>query len=128
MTEKEQDIIIAFANLLVDSMADLFDNSQIEEIIGKKGLFWKKEKTPFPAGFTPEIFKGVINRIVDVLFKSFGFDFIESRLDHIYTELKKSYSADAVTHTIMPYIPEGYLEKHRIPYLSREELEVRVLE
>ncbi len=140
MSEKEQDIVTAFANLLVDSMADLFNNSRIEEIVGnsevrdlfsqiaKKGFFGKKIKTPFPPAFTADIFKDAVKRITDVLFKSFGFDFAESRLEHIYRELEKLYSPDFIGHVIMPFIPEDYLEKYRISYLSKEELEVRVLE
>ena len=140
MTEKEQEIIFKFANLLIRSLSDLFDASRIEEIVGdrpikeiflqveKKGFFAKKTGSVFPASFAPDLFKDVVKRIIDVLSKSFGFDFTENRLEAIYTELEKLYSVALVGPTIISYIPEGYLERYRIGYLSKEELEARVLQ
>lgn len=140
MDEKEQDITITFANLLMHNVADFFDVSHIEKIIDdspikdlfvktdKRGFFWKKKTSVLPASFTPALFQDAIKKIIEVLSKSFGFDFTEARLETIYTELEKLYSVDLVGRVITPYIPEGYLERYRIAYLSKEELEVKVLQ
>ncbi|OGI68674.1 hypothetical protein A3A05_03240 [Candidatus Nomurabacteria bacterium RIFCSPLOWO2_01_FULL_41_12] len=139
MDEKEQDIIITFATLLMHSVADVFDISRIREIIGdnpvkeifleteKKGFFGKKMAKTLPPSFIPALFSDAVKKIIDILSKSFGFDFTESHLEQIYLELEKQYSVDFTGRIIMPYIPESFLERRRIGYLSKEELEVRVL-
>ncbi len=139
MDNKEQDIIITFANLLIGSLADFFNSSRIQEIIGEnsvteiflpstqKGFFGKKIINNFPLSFSSALFKDTVTKILNVLFESFGFDFTELRLEQIYIELKKQYSTDLVGRIIIPFIPEGYLERYRINYLSKEELEREVL-
>lgn len=140
MNEKEQSIIRTFAHLLMTSVSNFFDISQIEEIVGDspiKTLFFQVKKkrffggtieVPFPEPFVEEDLKVAVKKIVDVLFKSFGFDFTESHLEQIYMELERLYSVGFVGQMITPYIPDGYLEQHRIQYLSKEELEVQVLQ
>lgn len=140
MNEKEQSIIRTFAHLLMANVTNFFDISQIEQIVGdspvKKLFFQIKKKRffggtieePFPEPFAEEEFKVVVKKIVDVLFKSFGFDFTESSLEKIYMELERLYSVGFVGQMITPFIPEGYLEQHRIQYLSKEELEAQVLQ
>src|SRR3989338_7096631 len=139
MNEEEQSAIITFANLLIRSVSDFFSASKITEIIGdnpvkeiffnadKKEFFEKKRVSTFPLFFNSVLFQDAVARIIDVLSKSSGFHFTESRLEIIYTELGKLYSVEIINRIIMPYIPEGYLEQHRVAYLSKEELEVRVL-
>jgi signal transduction histidine kinase len=140
MDEKEKEVITTFANLLVRSVADFFNISQIEEIVGdstvkgiffpakKRGFFGKKVVNVFPPLFTDVLFKDAVAKIVDVLFKSFGFEFTESHLEVIYKEMEKLYSFERVGKIVTHYIPDGYLERYRIAYLSKEELEARVLE
>ncbi|MES3031761.1 MAG: HAMP domain-containing sensor histidine kinase [Patescibacteria group bacterium] len=140
MNEKEQDILIAFASLLIRSLSDVFNPAQIEGIVGggpikeiffpatKEIFFWRKKARTFSASFAPDLFKDAVQRIVEALSKSFGSNVAESHLEVIYRELEKRYSVGLVGRMIMPYIPEGYLERHRISYLSKEELETRVFQ
>src|SRR3989344_3372640 len=106
MDEKEQDIIITFATLLMHSVADVFDISRIREIIGdnpvkeifleteKKGFFGKKMAKTLPPSFIPALFSDAVKKIIDILSKSFGFDFTESHLGQLYLELEKRYSVN----------------------------------
>ncbi len=134
MDEKRQAIITEFSALLAQSAADLLGIDQIKSIIGEgpsQAIFFSREKKWFkntPAIFDePAVAKGV-GLIVGALSGAFGANLIEERLEHLYTELEKRYASDTVGQALMPLIPEGFLEKHRIQYLSKEELEVRVLE
>lgn len=140
MNKEEQSIITEFAELLIGSLADLFNVSQVEQIIGEttvkglffpdkqKGFFGSKTTRIFPNPFNPEDFKSAIKRISDFLFKSFGFDFTESRLEQTYIKLEKLYSVKFAGLAIIPFIPTEYLERYRLAFLSKEELEIRVLE
>lgn len=140
MNTKEQDIITTFADLLMRSMSGFFDISRIKEIIGadpageiflkvgKKGFFGGKMSNTFPPSFNAIFFQDTVKKIVNVFFKSFGFDFTESYLKAIYIELEKIYSVELVGKVIIPCIPEGYLEQYRVAYLSKEELEIQVLQ
>ncbi len=140
MKQEERAIISKFAELLIGDVSNLFNATQVSEIVGdspgkeiffqnkKKGFFGKSKQDPFPTSFSPQFFKLAVGRIIDVLSKSLGFEFTESHLEKIYSQLKKMYSVELVGRVITPYIPEGYLEGYRIAYLSKEELEVRVLQ
>lgn len=140
MNEKEQSLIRTFAVLLVASVTNFFDLSRVEEIIGessvkelfipakKRGFFGKKVEAVFPDPFDTAEFEAVVQRVVSVLFDSFGFEFTEAHLEQIYGDLEKLYSVGLVGQIITPFIPAGYLERHRIAYLSKEELEEQVLQ
>ena len=142
MDEKQHALITEFARLLVQSTADFFSVEQIEKIIGDspvRGIFFSTEKKGFfgrgkkaseavlRAGDEESVRKNVAD-IVNALARGFGTSIAESRLEYIYTELEKRYSIGLVGNTIMPFIPADFLENHRIQYLSKEELEVQVLE
>lgn len=139
MNDEEQSLIRTFAGLLVASVTNFFDVSRVEEIIGdssvkelfiqakKHGFFGRKIESVFPDPFIAAEFELVVQKVVAVLFDSFGFEFTEAHLEQIYGDLEKLYSIGLVGQIITPFIPSGYLERHRIAYLSKEELEGQVL-
>lgn len=72
--------------------------------------------------------KKMISHFTERMIKNFGYDFSENALRRIYGDLKNKYRDDPYIREILDIIPEGFLEEEKVGYLSKEELEKRVLE
>ncbi len=72
--------------------------------------------------------KEKISLIVKILLENLGYTVTENLLQDIYTRLEKKYSPVSVSEAVMPLIPENFLAKYRLKFLSKEELEKRDLE
>ncbi|MCP6719530.1 MAG: hypothetical protein KJI71_04910 [Patescibacteria group bacterium] len=74
--------------------------------------------------------KNNVGRLVFIfsgkLSESFGPDLIEDLFQDIYKKLSKKYRKDV--SVIIDLIPAQFLEQERVKYLSKEELEQRVLD
>src|SRR3989344_5560780 len=69
-----------------------------------------------------------IKTLINEFERTLGAELTENWLEDIYTKLEKKYSPSLVNQVILPLIPPNFLEKYRLQYLSKEELEARVLE
>src|SRR3989344_4402865 len=69
-----------------------------------------------------------IKTLINEFERSLGAELAENWLEDIYTKLEKKYSPSLVNQVVLPLIPPNFLEKYRLQYLSKEELEARVLE
>ncbi len=142
MDEKALTILSDFAEELAHTAEEILGLTRVREVLGdttaqavflgveKRGLLGRKiVRSPLSEERfnKPEFLKN-ISALLTTLSTNFGFTLTESRLEYIYGELQKKYSVDTVGHTLMPFIPEGFLEKHRIEYLTKGELEERVIE
>ena len=72
--------------------------------------------------------KNKIFLVVKILSENLGYAVTESLLQDIYTRLEKKYSPVIASEVVMPLIPENFLAKYRLKFLSKEELEKRDLE
>ncbi|MCH7883011.1 HAMP domain-containing histidine kinase [Patescibacteria group bacterium] len=72
--------------------------------------------------------KKTISYFAERMVKNFGYDFSENALRRIYGNLKNKYRDEIYIREILDIIPEGFLEKEKVGYLSKGELEKRVLE
>jgi len=69
-----------------------------------------------------------LTHILDVLSTNFGAELIENHLEEIYARTERQFSPELANQFVMPLIPASRLEKYRIQFLSKEQLEKRVLE
>lgn len=63
----------------------------------------------------------------DHLARDFGYEFTDNMFRSVHAALTEKRGADW-SEELMRLIPEGFLERERVRYLSKEELEKRVLE
>lgn len=76
----------------------------------------------------PEFFKRLIATLVARMAKDFGYDFSERTLRYLYTAQLQKSRKGMHTMELLEVIPEGFLEREKIQYLSKEELEEKVLQ
>lgn len=76
----------------------------------------------------PEFFKRLIAVLITRMVKDFGYDFSERTLQHLYTTQLQKSGRGVRAMEILEVIPEGFLEREKIQYLSKEELEEKVLQ
>ncbi|MDO8575974.1 MAG: HAMP domain-containing sensor histidine kinase [bacterium] len=134
MNEERRPVIIRFITLLAEGTTDLLGTRDIGGIvpgISVRRGFLGIGKDTVEASFNTDDEKGLkktIADLIEVLSGGFGDAFAEDRLEDIYTKLEKDYSPSLVNQVVVPLIPPNFLEKYRLQYLSKEELEARVLE
>ena len=134
MNEEHRPVITRFITLLAEGAIDLLGTRDIGGIvpgISVRHGFLGIGKDTVEASLDTEDEEGLKKKIADliqILSGGFGFSFAEDRLEDIYTKLEKNYSPSLVNQVILPLIPQNFLEKYRLQYLSKEELEARVLD
>lgn len=130
----EQRTIVDFATFLVDSASGLVGKDEIRKVIGTEpghsGLFgFGPDKAALALAAEPkdELMRKVAS-LADMLSNAFGAALVERNLEDIYTRIEKKYSPVLANQLVLPLIPAGFLEKYRLNYLSKKELEALVLE
>ncbi len=129
-----------FAEALAKTAKDFFGDSQVNNIVGQsvtgklflgtaKHGFWRKRvgKPIFPAGFDVVAYKKAVDALVEIFYEAFGLDFTNIKLDEIYISLERRFDHELVRSVLLSYLPVRFLEKRRVQYLSKEELEKQVL-
>jgi len=130
---KNDKLLADFLTLLVENAGDFLGTKEIAGVLGsitpERGFFGAKKKFGNAISSLPvdEIAKRV-KALTDLLASSFGLNVIAERVEGIYITLEKKYSRTTVSRIIMPLIPSDFLEKYRLQYLTKEELEALVLE
>lgn len=66
--------------------------------------------------------------VVGRLVRNFGYAFSENSLESVYNNFKNRYGETSEVLEILGFLPEGSLEKEKIKYLTKSELEQKVLE
>ncbi len=128
-----QTIIADFFTSLIE-MASFFVGvekvGKMVDIPVREGFFGSGKKALAEAfvGLDVQTVAGKIDHLLDTLSKDFGAELVENRLEEIYARIERINSPELANKVIMPIIPSKRLEKYRIQFLSKEELEKRVLE
>ncbi|HVB20262.1 MAG TPA: HAMP domain-containing sensor histidine kinase [Candidatus Paceibacterota bacterium] len=126
-------IRVDFAALLIAHVVDLLGPSEVQKIVGAKlgrgFLGFGSDKAAL--ALTEEGEEELQNKIAELIaliMNAFGTNLADANLEDIYTKLEKKYSPMLANSSILPLIPDKFLEKYRLHYLSKEELEARVIE
>ncbi len=132
MEEKSKAVVVAFATLLGGLSVELFGTIRFAEILGDENDPFLPKTGSFSKGnvekdFDENKIKNEINKIILGLSKVFGQSYTDTKLEYLYRELEKQYSSELVGKVMMPFIPKGFLENHRVQYLTRKQLEEEVL-
>ena len=126
-------VLKEFLTLLVKMASDFVGVEQVGkmvDVIAHEGFF--SHGTEVVAGalsvLDAQILTQRLTHILDVLSTNFGAELIENHLEEIYARTERQFSPELANQFIMPIIPAARLEKYRIQFLSKEQLEKRVLE
>ncbi|MBI1888471.1 MAG: hypothetical protein HYS15_00840, partial [Candidatus Spechtbacteria bacterium] len=110
-------------------------------LMGSKGLRVILEKE-FPGGeikinalgkitIREEHAKESIRKFLEIVtgtfVRNFGYAFSEHSLENVYNNFKNRYGESPEVLEILGFLPEGSLEKEKIKYLTKSELEQEVL-
>ncbi len=122
-----------FASAITQTLVNLVGAQAVRAIFAQefsKGevSLGKTDKVEFSSGDIEERTKKLTSILTDRSIRNFGYDFSEHILSDIYNNLKDKYGADDSVFIVLDLAPEGSLEKEKIKYLSKDELEKRVLE
>ena len=134
MDEKNKNILYDFIVLFIEKAMDLLGSDQITNAIGKENIkqkFLKTKKTALVdalASLDKESIKRKITTIIGFLSNNFGVDLTEKTLEEIYSIQERRYSPVLANDIILPLISDNFLEKYRLQYLSKEQLEAKVIE
>lgn len=126
-------VIADFAALLIARTIDLIGSNEVFKVVGTKpsrGFFGLgSEKAALALAEEGEAgLKNKTAALITLLSNAFGVELADKHLEDIYTKLEKKYSPALANSLILPLIPKEFLEKYRLHYLSKEELEERVIE
>ena len=126
-------VLKEFLTLLVKAASDFVGVEQVGKMVGveaHEGFF--SHGTEAVAGaltvLDAQTLTARLAHILDVLSTNFGADLIENHLEEIYARIERQFSPELANQFVMPLIPATRLEKYRIQFLSKEQLEKRVLE
>lgn len=72
--------------------------------------------------------KEFVAALLERLAKNFCYELAENSIRAIYASLQTKYGDSAQSSGLINFVPSGFLEKEKIRFLSKEELERRVLE
>ena len=122
-----------FAALLIAHAVDLLGPGEVQKIIGAKpgrGIFgFGSDKAALAlAGEGEAELQNKTAALIALIADAFGAGLADANLEDIYTKLEKKHSPALANSSILPLIPKKFLEKYRLHYLSKEELEARVIE
>jgi len=126
-------VIADFAALLIARTIDLIGPNEVFKVVGTKpsrGFFGLgSEKAALALAEEGEAgLRDKTAALIALLSNAFGVELADKHLEDIYTKLEKRHSPALANSLILPLIPKEFLEKYRLHYLSKEELEERVLE
>lgn len=117
--------------LLFRSAEELFGANRANDFL----LSALEKREDFGAGgevaaekLSPEERKRFAAGLIRKLHDDFGADFTEKKLSSFLEHLKREFPEKSISDEVMPLIPVGFLEGERLKFLSKEELEERVLE
>lgn len=122
-----------FIALLIAHTVDLLGSSEVQKIVGTKpgrGFFgFGSDKVALALTEEGETeMKSKIEALITLLVNAFGTGLVDKNLEDIYTKLERKYSPVLANSVILPLIPIKFIEKYRLHYLSKEELEARIIE
>lgn len=128
------DIVIDFASLLVGSASDILSTDEITKVIGVRpgrsgflGLGPDAAARALAADDDASR-KSKIAALLSSLANALGSAAVDTSLETIYTKLERKYSPVLANASLLPLIPDAFLEKFRLSFFSKEELEALVLE
>jgi len=136
MTEEKnftQEILQEFTDTVTQNLVHLVGAQAVRTIFehefsGGEVSLTKQEKVQFVRENIKEVAKRLTSLLVDRTIRNFGYEFSEHLLREIYDHLKEKYGAKYVAFLVFDIVPEGSLEQEKIKFLSKDELEKRVLE
>jgi signal transduction histidine kinase len=122
-----------FASSITQTLVNLIGAQAVraifaQEFSNREIFLGKTDNVEFSPGDIEERIKKLTSILTDRSIRNFGYDFSEHVLSGIYNNLKDKYGADESVFIVLDLAPEGSLEKEKIKYLSKDELEKRVLE
>ena len=129
----DKTVIADFTALLVARSVELVGAKEVFKVVGTEpgrgflGLGANKAAIALAQEEEGEL-KNKTTALIALLSNAFGVSLIEQHLEDIYTKLEKKHSPVLANTLVLPLIPTEFLEKYRLHYLSKEELETRVLE
>jgi len=133
MDEQTKTTVGDFVTMLSDTAGDFLSKEKIKTVLGdlmpSSGFLGigGGPSSAIASTSSEEIARRA-KSLIDLFVAGFGFAFTEEQLENIYSKLEKKYSPVIASKTIIPLIPSEYLEKYRLQYLSKEELEALVME
>lgn len=134
MGERTAELIQAFGEAITQTVVNLFGAQSVRATL--RAQFPRGELTLGVAGTlviakddAETAIKKWVAFLSGWLVQSFGYDFTEGVFSEIHLRFGETRAAGShLMDDVLPYIPEGFLEKERIRYFSKEELAKRVLE
>ena len=128
-------ILNDFFSLLVRYALDILSKGDVHHLIGvddkKEGGIFSFAQDPGVRTLVADDEEGRRTKIATLLaalVDTVGMPVVDGSLEDIYTKLEKKYTPLAVNQLILPLLPPSFLEKFRLNFLSKEDLQTLVVE
>lgn len=132
MAQRDFPLVKKFGELVVQAVISIIGIQATRGIIAlyfPSGELSFNDRGPLVVhGDSKEHIKKLIAALSERMIKNFGIEFTEHLFDGIYATMLVARGNDPELSDVLECVPDGFLEREKVKYLSKDELERRVLQ